>query len=315
MKITLITILASLLFGCASDSKNNEILVPDCPTPVRISGPISGTLTRCQAVYHVIGTLVVEPNTTLQIEPGVRLLFVDGAGLEVRGRLLAVGEDGNKIEFDAFETSWSGIFFDNSPDESQMRFCRIEDIEIAAASQLSGAVQVSNTTVTFRNCEFFENRSDLGGAIYAIRDSLTVQNCIFIDNQAVTSGGAVLAVQSSAVLINNTFFRNNSINHGGGLVLNQPRSSNIQNNIFFRNSSTAADPRITVSGDSGAYLQQFNFLSSGNMDPLFVTPDEVRLDQFSPAIDAGNPATEFNDADGTRNDQGAFGGPDGDWTQ
>lgn len=315
MKPFVIAILASLLTSCASDSNNSQLAPPDCPTPTRISGAISGTLSRCQAVYHVIGTLVVEANSTLEIEPGVRLLFVDGAGFEVRGSLFARGDDTNKIEFDAFETTWSGIFFNNSSGDSEMQFCRIEDISIAAGSARSGAVEVSNSAVTFQNCEFFDNHSDLGGAIFAVGDSLTVKNCIFIDNQAVTSGGAVLVARSTTAIINNTFFRNTSINHGGGLVLNEPSFSNVQNNIFFRNIGTAADPRITVTGDSGVYVQQFNFLASGNMDPLFVTQDEVRLDQFSPAIDAGNPAVEFNDADGSRNDQGAFGGPNGDWTQ
>ena len=39
---------------------------------------------------------------------------------------------------------------------------------------------------------------------------------------------------------------------------------------------------------------------------------DFRLMQGSPCIDAGNPATQYNDVDGTRNDMGGYGGPGGE---
>jgi hypothetical protein len=49
--------------------------------------------------------------------------------------------------------------------------------------------------------------------------------------------------------------------------------------------------------------------------PLFAAPDleDYRLAPDSPGIDAGDPSPAFNDPDGSPNDIGAFGGPDGDW--
>ncbi len=49
------------------------------------------------------------------------------------------------------------------------------------------------------------------------------------------------------------------------------------------------------------------------MDPLFISEDDLHLFELSPCINSGNPSPEFNDPDGSRNDQGAYGGPGGDW--
>jgi hypothetical protein len=41
--------------------------------------------------------------------------------------------------------------------------------------------------------------------------------------------------------------------------------------------------------------------------------DTLTLQSTSPCIDAGDPDPALNDADGTTNDMGAYGGPLGSW--
>jgi len=52
---------------------------------------------------------------------------------------------------------------------------------------------------------------------------------------------------------------------------------------------------------------------SENPDFAAWSSNDFSLLSGSPCIDAGNPSSEFNDPDGTRNDMGAFGGSYGDW--
>ena len=57
--------------------------------------------------------------------------------------------------------------------------------------------------------------------------------------------------------------------------------------------------------------------SAGNIsdDPQFTDAPSLdfSLVGVSPSVDAGDPASAMDDTDGTVNDQGAFGGPEGDW--
>ena len=50
-----------------------------------------------------------------------------------------------------------------------------------------------------------------------------------------------------------------------------------------------------------------------SVDPLFQDPDADNYDLLavSQCVDAGDP--DLLDADGTRSDMGAYGGPEGDW--
>jgi hypothetical protein len=146
--------------------------------------------------------------------------------------------------------------------------------------------------------------------VYIEDSRCLVANNVVANNLATNFGGGILSILSSNRFLNNTVYGNQAWNFGGGIVLASPVLDEAQNNIVAGNVNTTGDSRIAFhSTDSTHYLVQYNFLATATPDPRFVDRIQFRLAPGSPCINAGNPAPEFNDPDGTRNDQGAFGGP------
>jgi hypothetical protein len=280
-----------------------------------ISGTISGTLKKNNSPFLITENLKITANDTLTIEPGVKLYFKDGVRFNLNGSIKAVGTKELPIVFTAFLNDWEGIQIVAPIGESKFQFCTIERVYLPQENQIKyGAVNINTANVEFNNCLFQYNYVQYGGALALETASVTVVNSIFYRNESVAYGGAILSERSSNKIINNTFYQNYCLNYGGGIVFVEPVNEELQNNIFFDNHSFLGDPRIEIiSGDSANVSEQYNFLAFGMMNPLFISTSDFHLSNDSPCIDAGNPEPQCNDSDGTRNDQGAYGGPDGDW--
>ncbi|MDH3650844.1 MAG: right-handed parallel beta-helix repeat-containing protein [Saprospiraceae bacterium] len=163
----------------------------------------------------------------------------------------------------------------------------------------------------------YANGAQLSGmhiedGIHSIHSSLVLTNLLIHD----FAGNAIWGTQSDFEIINNTI------------------ANNGQNAIFLHDSSTATIKNNIITGQSGLGVNRvesaqatidFNnfwnnvdnyhefFLPGENdqsQDPMYVdiNIDDYQLQSSSPSIDAGDPDVRFNDLDGTRNDQGAFGG-------
>ncbi len=280
-----------------------------------LSGSISGTLALKDAPYHVTDTLIVDSNASLTIEPAVRLFFADSAMLIVQGQLTAIGDASRFIEFSDIAGQWKGIKFVAGSGRSQMRFCIVAEVYVEGQDSLHiSAIEVHQSTLALQNCIIRNNHSGFGGGLYCTGSNVTMIGNIIRDNFAGTFGGAVLCDGSQAQINNNTILNNLSFNYGGGVVLVNPLAVEIQNNIFYRNSNTAGDPRIALlTGDSTNLTAQFNFLEVPGLNPGFESDADLHLTSVSPCKDAGNPDALFRDVDGSRNDQGAYGGPLGNW--
>ena len=284
-----------------------------------ISRNISGLLALSDSPFLVTGDLNVQVNDTLIIEAGVSIFFENDKKLNVDGTLLAEGSRSAMINFRSFgntiDDTWFGMRFTNSNTFSMLKFCIIEHVSQDISDPFTnGAIEIANSQALIKNCVFRGNYTQYGGGLSAFNSNVEFVNNIFRENDAAIFGGAIYLQNSNALIINNTIFSNSCFNFGGGIVLKDPLTAEIQNNIFFDNYSFTGDRRFAiVSGDSTNIMEQYNFLAFAEMNPLFVSGDNLHLSSESPCINDGNPDPQYNDVNGTQNDQGAFGGPGGDW--
>lgn len=312
----LLLLLALGVFGC---SRREPYLSSDPENVLDqtslLKGRLSGTLKLENSPFRVSGDIEVDSLSTLTIEPGVTIFFSDSSKLTVKGKLIAEGRPYEPIWLTAKTDKWNGIRVLNSRQGSVFGFCIIEKAAILQnpAAGEDGAFHIDNSTVTIHNSIIRNNNSVNGGGIFIKNSEAELRNNIFTGNHAGVFGGAVLAAGSALKFINNTVYNNSSENYGGGLVILDEVNSQAENNIFYKNTGRSGDPRIAVSGDTTGAVLRYNFLSYGSMSPLFKSEGNFHLAADSPCINAGNPEASFNDADNSRNDQGAYGGPLGNW--
>jgi len=98
-----------------------------------VSGIISSNTTWTENFIHVTGDVTVNDGVTLEIDPGVFVLFDEDTRLTVNGTLIAEGTDEDPIIFTSYNESpsssdWYGIRFeDSSVDAScKVKYCDIK---------------------------------------------------------------------------------------------------------------------------------------------------------------------------------------------
>lgn len=314
MTFVLIFLTVSTISGC---SKRDAPTGPSPGTTYTIlQGHIAGTLAFAQSPYKAVSDLIVDSLSILNVDPDVRIFFENSTQLLVRGQIVCAGSRFHPILFSSSNVFWKGIQIINSTQPSLLQFTIVEHVDLPAAGDdaRNGTLEIANANITVRNSIFRNNKAHNGGAISLDSSRSLITNNLFHDNFAGVFGGAIVSATSSNQFINNTFYNNYAFNYGGGLVVANAVLDEVQSNIFYRNTSSTVDPGIFYfQTDSTHFLSQFNFLQSGSVSPLFFSTTNFHLNVSSPCIDAGNPASQFNDVDGTRNDQGAYGGPLGDW--
>lgn len=171
-----------------------------------------------------------------------------------------------------------------------------------------------------------------------------IENNLITDNMASALGGGIVVYEPNSsnakvTIANNVIAYNNVIETDWGAGFTQWNSTTptVYNNIIYGNIGVGAyadDAASTFSfsynlvngnfpdyGDSSSGSDLWSSFGAGNLtgDPSFKavsndldwTNDDFTLKAGSPCIDAGKP--DVLDADGTRSDCGAYGGPAGSW--
>ncbi len=179
---------------------------------------------------------------------------------------------------------------------------------------------ILKNNLIIHNCAYLDGGGGCGVKILSSENVSIINNTISHndgENGAIYGSGWGLLVDSSSCTIKNNIISNNDFKWGAawpgvyGCGIESVNGSilDISYNNVFDNSDDYGNVNNYENTDTGE-----NDISK---DPLFtndVTPypfehGDYHLQESSPCIDAGDPAPEYNDQDGTRNDIGAFGGP------
>lgn len=192
-----------------------------------------------------------------------------------------------------------------------------------ASNEGAGLFSYPSNPITIDNCIFESNSmSGIGraGACTGLGTTSTVRNCVFSNNSS-NSGGAIYAIVSQTTTLTNCTFYGNSAPNGS--AIDGDGQVVLQNCIFWNHQG---NPIRSHSG--GSAMATFSCIQNGTgqpwfgtgciaADPLLISPStgNFKLQQNSPAINAGNPAAAFNDPDGSRNDMGYTGGPGSNLTR
>ncbi len=185
----------------------------------------------------------------------------------------------------------------------------------------------ASSSVTFEQGWVQGNSADNGAGLELDGGTLYLENVAVTDNTATATGGGITAIDGTAYVINATL-GNDDAPTGGGLYLSGTAMT-LRNSIVYgaaTGEGVYSDGTATLSatynnvygsagGDFTGVTDPTGTNGNISSDPLFVdwANGDWSLGAGSPSIDAGNPSSSYDDADGTANDQGAWGGPGADW--
>jgi|WetSurMetagenome_2_1015567.scaffolds.fasta_scaffold41499_3 hypothetical protein len=318
LKLHISVISMLLLYSCAERENYNDINGPVITGLfTELKGSISGQLTITDSPFKVTEDIIVDSNTTLTINTGVEIYFTENTRLIVYGELIIEGNYYRSVYLESFDRTkfWRGIKINNTDKPTMIDYARIRGIkETGDTLNLSASISIVNSDVTIIHSIINENSAIHGGAFGIYNSKVIIKNNLIRDNFAEVYGGAIVSELSNIQIINNTFYHDSSYNSVGGILVFNPIKTELQNNIFYKNRSRSGQNNFYyASDDSTTLLEQYNYLAFGNMDPIFYSETYLTLYGTSPCVNGGNPDSSFNDYNGTRNDQGAYGGPDGNW--
>ncbi len=310
----------------------------------QVSGIIDGeTWSVSQSPFHVVGDLEI---LQLTIEPGVEVRFDGNYRMVVHGVLKVLASEDDSVVFKASATNstgWAGIFFENADPNSFLTYCQVRDVSSNPAIEILNTdltlkhltihfnqaigVQVSNSVVTLERCQIVHNGqtgllTDNSGqsTLIACQISANEDNGVEVKKGQTDLKNSIVAFnKQEGVLLSETGSNFNSVNsiivyNENMGVANFFGNFNIKNSIVYFNKEATqiyGNGKVTYSDVAQ------NISGTGNImqDPLFADTVTFALSASSPAIDAGDPQTQYNDLyfppslGGTQNDMGIYGGP------
>lgn len=241
------------------------------------AGVISGTWTKAKSPYVVSGNVKIADNTSLIIEPGVKVLLKGSNQFKVQGKLIAIGTKADSIYFKPYskDSSWYGIRFDTiktTNDTSKFTYCRIEGGWAKGGAKglvdwigFGGAVYIYNfSKVVMENCLITNNIAKYRGAgVMLWTANIIIRNNTFSNNTVIGTkngiGAGVTAYSSSPIFVGNKLINNYSDSLAGGFYGYKCKSV-IENNEFIDNYAKYYGGGVFISGTGYSVLRNNKFI-------------------------------------------------------
>lgn len=178
------------------------------------------------------------------------------------------------------------------------------------------------STLTLTRSVFQSNEA--GSALFTAIDAsvVRIRNVLWWDNRY---SGVIVSLDGwhggDHAVTNNVFYGNTDpdVSSAHDNYLLGAQLADFRNNIVASNPTSRDEP---VQADYSLFDEngEIDFVVSGDAnlfaDPHFTDPEAGDFSLragYSPALNAGDPSSAYDDADGSRNDMGIFGGPNGSW--
>jgi len=290
------------------------------------SGPVSGHWYASGNPYNINGEIIIPMDSTLNIHPGVQVIFQGGYKFIINGVLEAIGTEGDSILFTAADSSagWHSLRFLSAQDTSHVSYCIIQygrapgnsgqdaqgggiyctysnivvshcSIRRNYAGLCAAGILLDHSAAIVESCDITGNLTDGGAGGILVRydpPGAVIRNCLIADNVATAvggGGGGIFALYANEVNISDCQILNNEGYHEGGgiLVLG----------------STAAISGCEISGNS---TYNTNYWGGGGIAVCDISTAEIRdcvvTDNIAPnwiggGISVGSSQATINDCE------------------
>ena len=231
---------------------------------VYIKGVVKGVLDAPR--YVVGGNLLVESTKTLEIKPGVELMFLGAYKLEVQGALQAKGTALEPIIFTSFDTTgldlahattsytenpggWAGIYVyaSGAQDSTVIDHCRVQFVDNNGLGAIYAFSNNGAAGMRISNCDI-SNNSTQGINVFATK--LIIRNNYIHHNYArmYQKGAGIYFYAGSPTVTNNVITNNETVDDGGGLCVDWDSRPSLIGNVIIYNKASRAGGICDYSG-------------------------------------------------------------------
>lgn len=197
-------------------------------------GNVSGIWNKEGSPYLINGELLVPAGETLNIDPGVTVMFMDNFRLSVVGNLIAKGTQADSIFFTVPDSTlsdisdikgWHGLrFFEQQSisDSAIVEYCHFSYGRSlgSGVNGYGGSILVAaRQNVRISHSVFTNNEAIYGGAIACTNNArIKLSQNSFLHNQASYTGAAIYGHSSEIDLRYVSILFNKSQSNGGGIA-------------------------------------------------------------------------------------------------